>query len=345
MPKNKAVMFFGALGASPLVLTLAAALAAAGIGATSAAPAAAGAACAVGTAAVGTDLGDGERLSATQLANAQTIYQVGIALKLPQRGEVVALATAIQESRLVNLTVATNYDSLGLFQQRPSQGWGTAAQLTDPVYASTKFYQALQQVPNWQNLPVTVAAQDVQHSGVPDAYAQWQPIAQALAATFAGTGDSCGTSDGDGKGTTAGTTTLPGGFTLPAGTPTAVVTAIRYAVAQLGKPYVWGGTGPDGYDCSGLVMEAYLAAGITLPRTTYQQVDAGTPVYDTSNLKPGDLVFTAGSDGTATNPGHVGIFLGSNLVLDAPHTGAVVEVSPYSTDWEHDIVDIRRIVS
>jgi cell wall-associated NlpC family hydrolase len=338
-------MAISALAASPAAILLAAALIAAGLGTTVAANAAAASTvCTAGTAAVGTDLGDGEKLDAGQLGNARTIYQVGAQLGIPQRGEVVALATAIQESRLVNLTVATNYDSLGLFQQRPSQGWGTAAQLTDPVYASTKFYQALQQVPNWQNLPVTVAAQDVQHSGAPDAYAQWEPAADTLTATFAGTSSSCATSDGDGQSTTTGTTTLPGGYTLPAGTPTAVVTAISYAVAQLGKPYVWGGTGPAGYDCSGLVMQAYLAAGITLPRTTYQQVYSGTAVYNAASLKPGDLVFTAGSDGTATNPGHVGIYLGDDLVLDAPHTGAVIQVTRFDAGyWNTSAVAFRRI--
>jgi cell wall-associated NlpC family hydrolase len=81
-----------------------------------------------------------------------------------------------------------------------------------------------------------------------------------------------------------------------------VATAIRYALLQLGKPYLWGGTGPAGYDCSGLVMKAYQAAGISLPRTTFQQVNAGTPVYSTSQLEPGDLIFTPGSDGTPRQP-------------------------------------------
>ena len=86
-------------------------------------------------------------------------------------------------------------------------------------------------------------------------------------------------------------------------------------MAQLGKPYIWGGIGPVGYDCSGLVMMAYRAAGINLPRTTFQQVLAGTPVYSLSQLEPGDLLFTAGSDGTATDPGHAGMYIGSGLVI------------------------------
>jgi hypothetical protein len=119
----------------------------------------------------------------TQRQNATTIVQVGVALGIPARGEVVALATAMQESHLYNLGdlgVNNNSDSLGLFQQRPSMGWGTAAQVTDPVYAATAFYLRLQNVPGWQSMSVTDAAQSVQRSGAPGAYAQWQPDATAL---------------------------------------------------------------------------------------------------------------------------------------------------------------------
>jgi cell wall-associated NlpC family hydrolase len=96
-----------------------------------------------------------------------------------------------------------------------------------------------------------------------------------------------------------------------------VAAAILYTVTQLGKPYVWGGTGPVGYDCSGLIMMAYRAARVSLPRTTFQQVHAGTAVYSFSDLMPGDLLFTPGSDGTAEDPGHVGMYIGSGLVIQA----------------------------
>jgi hypothetical protein len=118
-----------------------------------------------------------------QRENATTIVQVGVALGVPARGEVVALATAMQESRLYNLGdlgANNNSDSLGLFQQRPSMGWGTAAQVSDPVYAATAFYLRLQNVAGWESMSVTDAAQSVQRSGAPDAYAQWQPDATAL---------------------------------------------------------------------------------------------------------------------------------------------------------------------
>jgi cell wall-associated NlpC family hydrolase len=139
-------------------------------------------------------------------------------------------------------------------------------------------------------------------------------------------------------------TALPAGFSLPAATPAPVVIAIKYALAQMGKPYVWGGIGPDGFDCSGLTMQAYRAAGIGIPRTTYTQVYAGQPVYDPSQLLPGDLVFSLGSDpGPGGLPGHVGMVIGSGLVIDAPHTGATVRVRPLNT-WVPQVIAMRRIV-
>lgn len=118
-----------------------------------------------------------------QRENATTIVRVGVALDFPERGQVVALAAAMQESRLYNLGdlgAKNDHDSLGLFQQRPSMGWGTPAQVTDPVYAATAFYLALKRVSGWQSMAVTVAAQRVQRSGFPNAYAQWQTDAISL---------------------------------------------------------------------------------------------------------------------------------------------------------------------
>jgi cell wall-associated NlpC family hydrolase len=299
--------------------------------------------CATGAAGVGTDLGDGEKLDSRQIANARIIYSTGVSMNIPPYGETIAIATAIQESRLINLTTATDHDSLGLFQQRPSQGWGTPAQITNPVYASTKFYQALARVPGWQALPLAAAAQAVQESGYPSAYARWQAAAEKLVAAFARTVGACdpGVAGAYGAG-------LPATFALPPGTPAPVATAIRYALAQVGKPYVWGGAGPDGYDCSGLVMAAYAAAGITLPRTTYQQVDAGTAVPRAADLSPGDLIFTVGVEPGASisRPGHVGLFIGDDLVVDAPSQGRTVEISEFGAGyWNRQAVGYRRIVS
>ena len=120
-------------------------------------------------------------LTAEQVANAATIAQVGRDRGLPERAIVIALATAQQESRLRNLAYGDR-DSLGLFQQRPSAGWGTAAQVQDPVYAANTFYDHLLQVPGWETGRLTDVSQSVQLSAFPEAYQQWSDMAQKLAA-------------------------------------------------------------------------------------------------------------------------------------------------------------------
>ncbi|MGH3796894.1 MAG: hypothetical protein ACRDSP_18625 [Pseudonocardiaceae bacterium] len=124
-------------------------------------------------------------LSGEQADNAATIAAVGMKLGMPDHAVTIALATALQESGLRNVTVGDR-DSVGLFQQRPSQGWGTRAQILDPVYASTAFYQRLRAQTGWSQLDVADAAQLVQHSGAPSAYAQWEPRARAYAAALTG---------------------------------------------------------------------------------------------------------------------------------------------------------------
>jgi hypothetical protein len=327
--------------ATPLLLSFSIALAAEAFGALT--PAAlASASCLAGPTQPGASI-TGQTLVTAQIANARVIYDVGVSMGLPARAEVIAIATAMQESRLQNLPYGTS-DSVGLFQQRPSEGWGTAEQIMQPVYAARAFYTALVQVPRWQYLPLTVAAQDVQHSAYPGAYAQWQQLAADLVTTFGGSTQSCLTGDSLHV-PASGTTRVPAGFTIAANVPVQVRFAISDALAQLGKPYIWGGTGPVGFDCSGLVMMAYRAAGIDLPRTTYQQVLAGTAVSSLDQVQPGDLLFTAGSDGTAANPGHVGMYVGFGLVVQAPQTGEPVILTPVAPYWQDSTVAIRRIVS
>jgi cell wall-associated NlpC family hydrolase len=107
----------------------------------------------------------------------------------------------------------------------------------------------------------------------------------------------------------------------------AAATAITFAKAQLGKPYCWGGTGPACFDCSGLVFSAYAATGIHLARTTFQWQQDG-PQVPLSQIQPGDLLFSAGSDGTPANPGHVVMYLGADQVIQAPQTGENVQIDP-----------------
>ncbi|MFY9808985.1 MAG: hypothetical protein WAK86_17220 [Pseudonocardiaceae bacterium] len=124
-------------------------------------------------------------LSGEQADNTATIAAIGTRLGMPDHAVTIALATALQESGLHNVP-AGDRDSVGLFQQRPSQGWGTRAQVLDPVYASTAFYQRLRVQPGWSELSVTEAAQLVQRSAAPSAYAQWEPRARAAAAALTG---------------------------------------------------------------------------------------------------------------------------------------------------------------
>lgn len=123
--------------------------------------------------------------SPEQMDNAATIAGVGRRLGAPDRAVTIALATAIQESGLANLS-GGDRDSVGLFQQRPSQGWGSVAELTDAVTATEKFYDALLALPDWSGLDVTQAAQRVQRSGYPEAYADHEPEARTLALAFLG---------------------------------------------------------------------------------------------------------------------------------------------------------------
>jgi cell wall-associated NlpC family hydrolase len=281
-----------------------------------------------------------ENLSSAQLGNAQIIAQVGVSMGVPMPGETIAIATALQESDLQNLDYGDR-DSLGLFQQRPSQGWGTPAQIMNPSYAARQFYTQLLQVPGWRSMSTTEAAQAVQRSGFPEAYEKWSGEAAALAADF--TSNLTCTPAGSGDNTVETAAANVAGYHIPAGTPAPIAEVITFALAQLGKPYRYGATGPDAYDCSGLVQAAYARIGVQLPRTTFQQVDVGAPIYDVSELRPGDLLFIPGSDGTPQAPGHVGMYLGDSLLIQAPETGRSIMVSPLS-QWLGSITAMRHII-
>ncbi|MEU0629172.1 C40 family peptidase [Streptomyces sp. NPDC005989] len=309
---------------------------------------------------------------AKQVPNAKTIQATGVAMNIQARGQIVALATALQESNLRNLTYGDR-DSLGLFQQRPSQGWGTANEILDPVYSSTKFYEGLKKVSGWQSLSVAQAAQAVQRSGFPEAYAKWEPLATALQkaidpllAKAGGESPSPSPSGSDstdvpapstaggctsgGDGTDFGAIpagAVPAGYKIPADAPPKVRTAIRWAFGQLGTAYQWGGSctgshGPDPMgrcDCSSLMQQAYKAAGVALTRTTYTQVKDGKAV-SVDALRPGDLIFT---EGTAKVPEHVGMFIGQGLIVHAPRTGDVVRITTLAS-WKPRILATRRVV-
>ncbi len=114
---------------------------------------------------------------------------------------------------------------------------------------------------------------------------------------------------------------------------------VAEAENYLGVPYQWGGSTPTGFDCSGLVQYVYAQLGVSLPRTSEEQATAGTPVASLADAQPGDLVFFAGSDGTASSPGHVGIYVGNGQMIDAPYTGAAVRIEPVGNP-----LAIRRVL-
>ena len=278
-----------------------------------------------------TNSGNTFALTGDRLANAKTIVSVGAGMGISARGQIVAIATAIQESLLVNLH-SGDRDSQGLFQQRPSQGWGTVAQVTDPVHAATAFYEHLQRVSGWEDMAVTDAAQAVQRSGTPDAYAQWEQSATVIVAALGG-----------------GHATGCGPQVSVPGNPKAQL-AVNAALSQLGVPYSFAGgnakgptlgqcvSGTDGandchvvgFDCSGLMLYAWAKAGVSVPHFTGAMwTDSSfTHITDKSQLQPGDMMMFEGSP-----PGHTGMYIGNGKLVDAPHSGAVVQIVSVNDPW------------
>lgn len=296
-------------------------------------------------------------LTAAQATNARTIYATA-AMRGGSSAAYIALMTALAESDLLVLSnpndptgnglpaqgVGYDHDSLGLFQQRPS--WGTAAQRMDPIASSNLFLDALMAVPGWSSMEPWRAAQRVQRSafdGRPSianhgsAVVGGNYLAQAPRATELlnaierdGVID-CG---GAGPSTAAGSSgtgkvvTDPVGLAALGASPAGAV-AVRFALAQRGKPYVWGGVGPNGYDCSGLMQTAWAHAGVTISRVSSTQLHDGNPTT-AARLVPGDLVLIPGVEGTLASPGHIGMYIGNGLVVNAPRTGDVVKVTTLS---------------
>jgi cell wall-associated NlpC family hydrolase len=304
--------------------------------------------------------------SAEQTANAQTITSVALGRALPRRAAVIAVSTAIVESGLRNLGYGDR-DSLGLFQQRPSQGWGTPQQIMTPTSSAGKFYDHLMALPGWATMPAGQAAQAVQRSAVPTAYAPQESAAEALVAQFwTGPDNPIPTTPAAGSDVAVGllvfgrlgcpdqgssdiplpagdrAKTMPPGFQLP--TDARARAMVAFAAAQLGKPYVWGATGPAAFDCSGLTQAAAAAGGAPISRTTTTQIHDGGPVTGLDQAQPGDLMFIAGSLGSAANPRHVGIYVGHGLVINAYDTkhGVIVE---QLARWAPEVVAIRRVLT
>jgi cell wall-associated NlpC family hydrolase len=306
-------------------------------------------------------------LDQAQLTHAATIVSVGAGTKgVGRDGILIALIAALTESHLRMLSNTSAYpdsanypndgsggdhDSLGLFQMRPSTGWGTVADLMDAEYQAAAFYggptgpnagspRGLLDIDGWQQLPKGAAAQAVEVSAYPDRYAAYQPVAEAILGAIA-TGTSTSSCQGSSE----------AGVPLPAGFAGAFISAAR---TQLGKPYVWGGgtySGPSGigsdgrgpgFDCSGLVLyAAYQASNgkLRLPHYSGAQITFGRGIA-WGDKQPGDLVFFTHPGASA--PHHVAIYLGGNRILQAPHTGDNVRVGTIA-EFAGEVMTVRRL--
>ncbi len=251
---------------------------------------------------------DPGELSADKQRNAATIIAVAAQKGVGQRGAEIGLMTAMTESTMVNVNYGDKAgpDSRGLFQQRDP--WGPLAVRMDPAGAAGLFYDALLKVDGWQNLDRHVAAQRVQRSAFSDGsnYARHA----AWAVRYVG-------SNG-----TATCETTP--VAVTASVSGAAGVAIQYALAQVGKPYIWGGTGPTGYDCSGLMWSAYRSAGVQIPRTAATQYDGLLRIPVTA-VQPGDLVFN--QPGVRGSFGHVAMVIPGGQVVVAPRSGKLIYVT------------------
>jgi cell wall-associated NlpC family hydrolase len=246
------------------------------------------------------------RLAADQQQTVSLIISIGKQRNLPALAWQVAIQAGMQESGLRDLP-GGDRDSAGIFQMRPSQGWGSYAQVTDPAYAVNTFYDRLNGIPNWQQARPGDNAQAIERSAFPLAYNKWEAMAAFLVQNVGQVADPSGCG------------AALAGNVLPAPTQAAAV-AIAFALAQIGKPYVWGATGPDSFDCSGLMLRAYQAAGINLPRVSSDQFHAGAllPVHD---AQPGDLMFLAYAPNDPSTIHHVFMYLGNNQIVEAPFQG------------------------
>ena len=291
-------------------------------------------------------------------ANGRVVAAVAVA-RGGDQAAVIALMTGLAESGLrvlsnpndpagnafPNQGVGSDHASLGIFQQQP--WWGTAAARMEPVASTNLFLDRLLAIPSWQARSPWQAAQSVQASAFSDGSNYHAQLDLAVSILNAVKADSatlnCGSSGiGQAPIGPTGRYGLPAGYTVPAGTSPAAAAAVTSALTELGKPYVFGASGPAAYDCSSLMVAAWAAGGHALSRTTYTQIYDGTPTT-AARLAPGDLVLTPGSDGTLASPGHVGMFIGRDLVVVAPRTGDVVKVVTYASLTGGGVSALRHI--
>ncbi|TCP48648.1 NlpC/P60 family protein [Tamaricihabitans halophyticus] len=261
---------------------------------------------------------DAAQLDPEQREIVSLIVSIGKERELSPRAWQVAIQAGMTESGLRNLNYGDR-DSLGIFQMRPSMGWGTVAQVTDPPYQVNKFYDVLEELPDWKSMRPGDAAQAVERSAFPDRYHEWEPMAVHLLGNIGDIEDPAGCGPGAGN-------------RLPAPTEAAGA-AIEFALREQGKPYVWGATGPDSYDCSGLLLRAYEAAGVTIPRVSRDQFNGGA-MLPVKEAQPGDLVFWASDTSNPATIHHVAMYLGNGKIVEAQQSGVPVHTRDFN--WDED---------
>ncbi|MFL0176421.1 C40 family peptidase [Mycobacterium sp. SMC-13] len=300
--------------------------------------------------------------------NGKAVIATGLQMRIPEKGIIVALATALQESGLRNLANPNvpeseafphegeghDHKSVGIMQQQP--WWGTIRDLMTPGVAAQKFYIALLKVGGWENMAPTVAAQSVQRSAFPDAYADdvaaatlfYRQHVREVQASSGEPAPPAATQDPEGR-DVCGAVENPDTAGVKPGTP-AGVAAVKFAEAEIGLPYIWGGgslNGPTGggFDCSGLVLYAIFQASghhIALPHLTFDMVRYGRAVPRNA-VAPGDLVFSmpeANPNNGVTGPGHVQMVVNPTTVVEASTFGVPVKLSPFP---QHFMV-IKRVL-
>ncbi len=262
----------------------------------------------------GSGAGDAAKLTDEQRETVAKIIAIGKERNLPPLAWQIAIQAGMTESGLRSLNYGDR-DSLGIFQMRPSMGWGSPAQVTDPHYAINKFYDVLEKVPDWKQQRPGESAQDVERSAFPDRYHKWEPMAAHLIGNVGLVPDPTGCGEGTGE-------------FVPAPTKQAG-DALQWALSQQGKPYQWGAltTHQNSFDCSSLMLQAYRSVGITLPRVSRQQYRAGA-MLPIEQAQPGDLLFWAYDTSNPDTIHHVAMYLGDGKIVEAQQTGVPVHIRP-----------------
>lgn len=297
-------------------------------------------------------------VAVAEQAGGEPAAVIAVAVGLTESGLRVLGNADGQQGNLPVEGIGSDHDSIGIFQQRPS--WGTAAQRLDPAASTSLFIERLLSDPGWQTKPPWVAAQDVQvsaYDGVPRAandftstyggnYAASVEQAESIVATITNLSgaSSCGTLTGGVAAGPASRRGLAVGYTIPSDASATEATVVAFAIAQLDKPYVFGAAGPDAFDCSGLTAAAWGQVGVSLPHWTVAQAQAGTGVSKAA-MSPGDLVLVPGDDGTLAAPGHVGMYIGDDLVINAADEKDGIRVQTFADFVRagHGLFAIRHI--